>query len=89
MDPHNPPDIKDKSLFATDFIGAITTNKSFCCTTLMKRQDWKLWNKSEHKQLNSYETQSMFGIPCEAPPHSNVMLLIWTYFNKVRQDTQS
>ena len=46
---------------------------------LRKRSDWKEWRNSEHKQLNQYEAQKMFGKPCPRPPNANTVPFLWTY----------
>lgn len=44
--------------------------------------NWPEWQKSEHKQLDQYENQKMFGKPCPLPPGANVLDLLWTYLIK-------
>ena len=43
---------------------------------------WKEWRSSEHKQLDQYQDQGMFGKPCKLPPDANVLDLLWTYVIK-------
>ena len=50
---------------------------------LLQQDDWPDWKASENKQLDAYATQDMFGEPCELPPDSNVLPLLWTYLVKV------
>ena len=46
---------------------------------LKQRDDWKDWEKSEHKQLDLYQMQDMFGRPMRPPPGANILSLLWTY----------
>ena len=46
---------------------------------LKQRDDWNDWISSEHKQLNLYDMQNMFGKPMKAPPKANILNLLWTY----------
>ena len=49
----------------------------------LKNMDcWPEWQKSEHKQLDQYHTQQMFGQPCQLPIGANVLDLLWTYLIK-------
>ena len=43
---------------------------------------WNEWKSSEHKQLDQYHHQKMFGKPCQLPPGANVLDLLWTYIIK-------
>ena len=56
---------------------------------LQSQGDWEEWKNSEHKQLDSYEKCEMFGQPCQRPPNSNVLPLIWTYLNKLCGTTKT
>jgi dUTP pyrophosphatase len=49
---------------------------------LLQQDDWKDWEKSEHKQLNQYEAQKTFGNPCQLPTGANLLPLLWTYLIK-------
>jgi hypothetical protein len=49
---------------------------------LLQQDDWKDWEKSEHKQLNQYEAQKTFGNPCQLPKGANLLPLLWTYLIK-------
>ena len=44
--------------------------------------EWDEWKNSEFKQLDQYNEQKMFGEPCQLPPNSNVLDLLWTYLVK-------
>ena len=46
---------------------------------LRKRTDWLDWRNSEHKQLQQYEAQSIFGEPCMRSPNANALPFLWTY----------
>ena len=47
-----------------------------------QQQDWSEWLQSEHKQLNQYENQGMFGDPTPIPKGANSLPFIWTYLIK-------
>ena len=49
---------------------------------LKLQENWPLWQASEFKQLNQYENQDTFGLPCPLPPGANVLDLLWTYLVK-------
>ena len=52
---------------------------------LMKQPDWDDWFKSEHLQLDQYQTQNMFSEPTPLPTDMtdvNVLPMIWTYLTK-------
>jgi hypothetical protein len=49
---------------------------------LKKRMDWQVWKEAEFKQLNSYNTQDMFGNPTRRPPKATVLPFFWTYLFK-------
>jgi hypothetical protein len=49
---------------------------------LKRREDWKVWQQAEWKQLTSYNTQDMFGKPIKRPPKSTVLPFVWTYLFK-------
>ena len=46
---------------------------------LKNGNDWERWNGSEFKQLQQYEDQDTFGIPCPLPPNANCLNLLWAY----------
>ena len=46
---------------------------------LQAQEDWEYWIKSESKKIESYEKYVIFVEPCQRPPDSNVLPLIWTY----------
>ena len=46
---------------------------------LKQRQDWIDWKNSEHKQLDLYQMQNVFGRPMAPPPGANILNLLWTY----------
>jgi hypothetical protein len=49
---------------------------------LKRREDWKIWQQAEWKQLTSYNTQDMFGKPINRPLKSTVLPFVWTYLFK-------
>ena len=46
---------------------------------LKNGNQWDLWQLSEYKQLQQYEDQHTFGIPCPLPPNANCLSLLWVY----------
>ena len=44
--------------------------------------EWHKWQIAEYTQLDQYETQETFGLPCRMPPNANVLNLLWTYVYK-------
>ena len=49
---------------------------------LIEQDDWSDWQQSEFKQLNQYEQQNTFGLPCRLPKGANLLPLLWTYMIK-------
>ena len=49
---------------------------------LKLQENWPLWLNSEWRQLDQYEDQQTFGLPCELPIGANVLDLLWTYLIK-------
>ena len=49
---------------------------------LQQQDDWTDWQQSEFKQLNQYESQKTFGLPCNLPKDANLLPLLWTYMIK-------
>jgi hypothetical protein len=49
---------------------------------LKRREDWKVWQEAEWKQLTSYNMQDMFGKPIRRPPKATVLPFVWTYLFK-------
>ena len=54
-------------------------NAQFTRPELKRREDWDDWKHSEYKQLDLYEMQNMFGLPCKRPPKANIINLLWAY----------
>ena len=50
---------------------------------LKKLPECPQWLKSEFKQLDQYNDQTMFGKPCPLTPNANVLELLWTYQVKI------
>ena len=46
---------------------------------LQNSKSWNLWLQSEWKQLDQYESQDTFGLPCPLPPNANCLNLLWVY----------
>jgi hypothetical protein len=62
--------------------GRLHAVQKFTRRTLEKRDDWPDWAASEHKQLNQYAKQDMFGSPIPPPPNAAVFNWVWTYVLK-------
>ena len=50
--------------------------------TLQDTPEWESFLKSEHKQLNRYETAGMFGQPIKMEDWMTVLPWVWTYLYK-------
>ena len=46
---------------------------------LKQGSEWPAWLLAEHKQLDQYEAQGMFGAPCSAPSDAAVFNWVWVY----------
>lgn len=46
---------------------------------LLKQYEWSDWQCLEWLQLDQYETQGMFGIPCQGIKDDAILNLVWTY----------
>jgi hypothetical protein len=55
---------------------AITGTK-FNRRSLHKQSDWPEWRDSEWIQLDNYDKQGMFGIPCTAPLDASIFFWVW------------
>mmetsp|Transcript_27281 Transcript_27281/g.38576 ORF Transcript_27281/g.38576 Transcript_27281/m.38576 type:complete len:214 (-) Transcript_27281:315-956(-) len=44
---------------------------------LKLREDWEHWQKAEWAQLDSYDTQGMFGDPCKPPIDVAIFYWVW------------
>jgi hypothetical protein len=49
---------------------------------LRRREDWQVWKEAKWKQLNSYNTQDIFGDPIPRPAKATVLPFVWTYLFK-------
>ena len=58
------------------------SSKKLTRRKLKSMPTWNEWRLSEHKQLDQYQDQGMFGKPCKLPPGANVLDLLWTYVVK-------
>lgn len=45
----------------------------------MRRDDFELWREAEYKQLDTHESDGMFGKPCPRPRNAIVLHSIWSY----------
>jgi len=45
--------------------------------------DFTQFVKSEHKQLNNYHKQGMFGTPIPPEEHMTILRWVWTYLYKL------
>ena len=50
---------------------------------LLQQDNWGDWQSSEHKQLDMYESQYLFGTPCKPTKKEAIFNLIWTYVLKL------
>ena len=46
---------------------------------LLKDERWVEWQHSEYLQLNQYNKQGMFGVPCYVTKPDATLNLVWTY----------
>ena len=81
-DPHNGPPMEEDSILAAIANGNIP--HKLTRSYLHKQPDWDEWRQAEHKMLNTYASQDMFGLPIQPPPNANILPFIWTYL--VKQD---
>mmetsp|Transcript_12630 Transcript_12630/g.36754 ORF Transcript_12630/g.36754 Transcript_12630/m.36754 type:complete len:1246 (+) Transcript_12630:2039-5776(+) len=52
---------------------------------LLRRDDWPEWQQAEFKQLDQYESQGMFGVPCAPPSDAAVFHWVWVYVIKIHE----
>ena len=63
-------------------IKQLKTRKKLTRRYLLAQSDWDEWKRSEYKQLDQYDDQGTFGIPCKLPEGANCLPLLWTYLIK-------
>lgn len=56
-----------------------TASSQFTRKQLMRRDDFELWREAEYKQLDTHESDGMFGKPCPRPRNAIVLHSIWSY----------
>jgi Reverse transcriptase (RNA-dependent DNA polymerase)./Integrase core domain. len=56
-----------------------TTSSQFTRKQLMQRDDFASWREAEYKQLDTHESDGMFGKPCPRPRNAIVLRSIWSY----------
>jgi hypothetical protein len=55
------------------------TDPKFNRRSLQKQSDWPEWRDSEWIQLDNYDKQGMFGIPCTAPLGASIFFWVCLY----------
>jgi hypothetical protein len=73
--------VNQLSELADDFIQK-TTSSQFTRKQLIQRDDFHLWLEAEYKQLDTHESDGMFGPLCPRPQNSIVLRSIWSYMMK-------
>ena len=53
------------------------------CKFFLKQKECPTWNSSEHRQLDVFQEQDMFGEPCPPPKKAIMLPLLWTYLVKI------
>jgi hypothetical protein len=53
------------------------TGPKFNRRSLQKQSDWHEWRDSEWIQLDNYDKQGMFGMPCTAPLDASIFFWVW------------
>ena len=46
---------------------------------LLKQEEWSVWQHSERLQMDQYNTQGMFGVPCRVNKENAIFNLVWMY----------
>jgi hypothetical protein len=64
------------------------TGPKFNRRSLQKQSDWPEWRDSEWIQLNNYDKQGMFGIPCTAPFDASIFFWVWLYSIKPHENNR-
>ena len=59
-----------------------TSTSQFTRKQLLQRPDFSEWQAAEFKQLDTHDSDRMFGDPCPRPPYAIVLRSIWTYTMK-------
>ena len=83
LDPTKTEDNEITHSMIMQGIGQGQINPRLTRRFLQAQDDWSDWEKSEYKQLDSYESLQMFGEPCRPPRECNILPLIWTYLRKL------
>jgi Reverse transcriptase (RNA-dependent DNA polymerase). len=73
--------VQQLTLTADEYILKTSTSQ-FTCKQLMQRDDFNQCREAEFKQLDTHESDGMFGKPCPRPPKAIVLRSIWTYILK-------
>jgi hypothetical protein len=58
------------------------------CQGLKTQPGWSDWLQSEAEQLDSYDTQGMFGTPCAPPPNAAIFHWVWIYKIKTEDNNR-
>jgi hypothetical protein len=64
------------------------TGPKFNRHTLQKQSDWPEWRDYEWIQLDNYDKQGMFGIPCTAPLDASILFWVWLYSIKPHENNR-
>jgi hypothetical protein len=64
------------------------TGPKFNRRSLQKQSDWPEWRDSEWIQLDNYDKQGMFGIPCTAPLDASIFFWVWLYSIKPHENNR-
>jgi hypothetical protein len=56
--------------------------------SLLRTEEWPEWQAAEHKQLDAYHKQGMFGTPCEPTPDASVFFWVWVYLIKPHENNR-
>jgi hypothetical protein len=64
------------------------TGPKFNRRSLQKQSDWPEWRDSEWIQLDNYDKQGMFSIPCTAPLDALIFFLVWLYSIKPHENNR-
>ena len=59
-----------------------TSSSQFTRKQLMSRPDFPQWQEAEFRQLDTHDSDRMFGDPCPRPSYAIVLRSIWSYSMK-------
>jgi hypothetical protein len=64
------------------------TGPKFNRHSLHKQSDYPEWHDSEWFQLDNYDRQGMFGMPCTEPIDAWILFWVWLYSIKVHENNR-